>query len=365
MLIEARRSYGQKHVRVIDDRYTVKLGTGVTEYEYRILKLLERLGTLPSPRPIDFFTLEGDCKVIVMSTLPGRERQIGHNMGSGDRVRLLRDVWRYMERTNEVMGKSKEIVWDTSGGVMGSAMAMAMAKEISDLDGLRCLRFPLLDGFINHPVELSNFVDEMSNHTPQISSMIPIQRSVLEHLGTSSPITTATAIATTILHPIRFCHMDLHPGNIPIQNNKISGILDWELAGWYTPTLDAFSALKNVGYSKELMKDYATAWDINSQTLRAVRLSKHDLARGAMEWESEVRKMKLLKEGLKWKIRRPRRVVDPVRVQDEPITSKPRASSVSVSPRPDPNMNPNPNPNPIPNTRGMGPVNREGSKIRP
>jgi len=138
-----------------------------------------------------------------------------------------------MERTNEVMGKSKEIVWDTSGGVMGSAMAMA--KEISDLDGLRCLRFPLLDGFINHPVELSNFVDEMSNHTPQISSMIPIQRSVLEHLGTSSPITTATAIATTILHPIRFCHMDLHPGNIPIQNNKISGILDWELAGWYTP----------------------------------------------------------------------------------------------------------------------------------
>jgi len=210
MLIEARRSYGQKHVRVIDDRYTVKLGTGVTEYEYRILKLLERLGTLPSPRPIDFFTLEGDCKVIVMSTLPGRERQIGHNMGSGDRVRLLRDVWRYMERTNEVMGKSKEIVWDTSGGVMGSAMAMA--KEISDLDGLRCLRFPLLDGFINHPVELSNFVDEMSNHTPQISSMIPIQRSVLEHLGTSSPITTATAIATTILHPIRFCHMDLHPG---------------------------------------------------------------------------------------------------------------------------------------------------------
>ena len=124
------------------------------------------------------------------------------------------------------------------------------------------------------------------------------------------------------------------------------------------PHLDAFSALKNVGYSKELMRDYATAWDINnSQTLRAVKLSKHDLARGSMEWESEVRKMKLLKEG---KIRRPRRVVDPVRVQDEPITSKPRASSVGVSPRPDPNMNPNPNPKPIPNTRGMGPVNREG-----
>jgi len=107
-----------------------------------------------------------------------------------------------MERTNEVMGKSKEIVWDTSGGVMGSAMAMA--KEISDLDGLRCLRFPLLDGFINHPVELSNFVDEMSNHTPQISSMIPIQRSVLEHLGTSSRSFTPSDSVTWISIPATY-----------------------------------------------------------------------------------------------------------------------------------------------------------------
>ncbi len=32
--------------------------------------------------------------------------------------------------------------------------------------------------------------------------------------------------------------MDFHPGNILIDNGKISGIVDWELSDWCTHTLD-------------------------------------------------------------------------------------------------------------------------------
>jgi len=113
----------------------VKLGAGVSEYEYRILQLLDRLGTLPSPHPIHFFTLD-ECKEIVMSTMPGRVRAIGHGMSSEDRVRLLREVQAYMTRTNHAMAVCRETVRTLTSGA------------ISDLDGLRCLKFPLLDGFL-------------------------------------------------------------------------------------------------------------------------------------------------------------------------------------------------------------------------
>lgn len=175
----------------------------MSEYEYRILQLLDRLSTLPSPHPIHFFTLD-ECKVIVMSTMPGRVRAIGHGMPSEDRVRLLREVQAYMTRTNHAMAACRETVRTLTSGA------------ISDLDGLRCLKFPLLDGFLNVPVHLANFVDEMSTNTPQISSMVQLQKSILHQLSDSSKRET-----------IRFCHMDLHPGNILIRNGKISGIVDW------------------------------------------------------------------------------------------------------------------------------------------
>jgi len=120
--------------------------------------------------------------------------------------------------------------------------------------------------------------------------------------------------------------MDFHPGNILIDNGKISGIVDWELSDWCTHTLDAFSALTNVRHLKELIVDYATAWDITSDTLRAVGLSTHQLATGAMEQKREARRIKAAAEGMKGKMRR-RRTQHPV--PNDPITSKPKASSVS------------------------------------
>jgi len=122
---------------------------------------------------MEFLAVEGEkkkkeCNVIMMSTLPGRERSLGHRMYSKYRVRLLRDVQTYMARMNEARASSAETVCNpTSGGA------------ISDLDGLRCLKFPLLDGFIDGTVDLSLFVDEMCWNTSQTSSMIPLQRSVL------------------------------------------------------------------------------------------------------------------------------------------------------------------------------------------
>ena len=285
MLIQSRRPLKRKHVQILDDQYTVKLGPGVTEYEYKVLQILERLDILPTPRPIDFFTVE-DCNVIVMSTLPGHEfGRVAFRMSSEERVRILLDLRGFMDSIDRLVGSIRTVPLDS----------------ISDLDGSRTLKFPLLDGFINRPVKPSSFVEIMSNSTPQTPTLIQLQRSILH----------------TLVHPskpTRFSHMDLHPGNILIQNGKISGILDWELCGWYNLTLESFSTLNNVRFSKELVSDYATAWEIPDDVVRAVRVSVGDLTQGAMEKRREERLMEAARNGSKGKMRRRRKNPDPVPV---------------------------------------------------
>ncbi len=176
----------------------------MTEYEYRTLRLLHRLGTLPSPQPIDFFSIE-ECNVIVMSNMPGREfGRVAHRMSSEDRVRLLLDVKGYMDRTNRAM-----VSFGETHTVDAGAVAVA-PRAISDLDGRRCFRFPLLDGFVDGSVDLSTFVETMSSATPQPTDMIQLQQSVLQTLLQPH---ASDAVADRE-HDIRFCHMDLHPDNI-------------------------------------------------------------------------------------------------------------------------------------------------------
>ncbi|CAD6577753.1 MAG: hypothetical protein TREMPRED_002031 [Tremellales sp. Tagirdzhanova-0007] len=101
----------------------------------------------------------------------------------------------------------------------------------------------------------------MSSAKPVTVSMVPLQRSVLGTLlrGAASLLTPMpsqeTALDTNVeadadadFHntSIRFCHMDLHPGNIMVHQGRLSGIIDGEICGWYTSELETFSALKQV-----------------------------------------------------------------------------------------------------------------------
>jgi len=311
ILLKARRSFKRKYVIVLDSIHTLKLGPAsiVTSYEYRILRLLEGLGSLPlpCPRPIDFFTIkvlpsgvmerdgdgEGEAgeewNVIVMSTLPGRTfGKLSHTMASEERVRVLVEVRGFMEIVNEAMsmlGSKSE----------GDFRAGHDTSTISDLDGGRCLKLPLLDGYIYGRIESSSFVSKMEEATPQTLSLCPLQHSIL---STLSPSPSET---------IQFCHMDLHPGNILLSDGRISGIVDWELSGLYTPKLDAFSALMNVIPSRELEADYMLAWGVGPDLVQMANSSTRELAKGVMRRKMEARNGGV--EGMRLKGWRRRRVV--------------------------------------------------------
>lgn len=60
---------------------------------------------------------------------------------------------------------------------------------------------------------------------------------------------------------IRFCHMDLHPGNIMVHDGQVSVIIDWELAGWYTWELEVMGGTKELFDPRDLAP-YVEAWDV-------------------------------------------------------------------------------------------------------
>ncbi|GAA6013642.1 hypothetical protein JCM10207_004800 [Rhodosporidiobolus poonsookiae] len=43
--------------------------------------------------------------------------------------------------------------------------------------------------------------------------------------------------------PLVFTHGDLHSGNILVHEGQITGVVDWERAGWYPPWVESFSLL--------------------------------------------------------------------------------------------------------------------------
>lgn len=81
--------------------------------------------------------------------------------------------------------------------------------------------------------------------------------------------------------------MDLHLGNIMVHQGRLSGIVDWEFSGWYTPTLDAFSALLNAVDYRECLALYTAAWPIDADLVQAARSTSHVLQRGLTQREKE------------------------------------------------------------------------------
>jgi aminoglycoside phosphotransferase (APT) family kinase protein len=44
-------------------------------------------------------------------------------------------------------------------------------------------------------------------------------------------------------HSINFTHGDFRPANIIVKNGKLSGIVDWEMSGWYPEYWEFVKAL--------------------------------------------------------------------------------------------------------------------------
>lgn len=175
-------------------------------------------------------------------------KETGKNVDGADEVTIRMDF---------VEGQTLEKVWPTLSveekrdycrQLRGILERMRQAEWpgtlIGSCDG-RVVFDPRLYGVkVGEPFhteeELNKFILDVHDMTPP-----PIRDTLAKHQRTD--------------HRIVFTHGDLHQGNIMVKDGKITGLLDWEFAGWYPEYWDYVKFCNSSGghrdwkeYTKEI-----------------------------------------------------------------------------------------------------------------
>ena len=215
----------QRRVQVVDEIITVKVGKSVTRAQYDLLEAVYAAG-VPCPKPLFFVEFEDEINGIVMSTVEGH--LVGHATSrtekgdTDDEVKAVAmDIKRAMDQLQPAM----------------LARYPHDNTSIYSVSDNKCLCFPFLSFDRDAPVPLTDFVDTMMEVAPQgEEGLITRQRSMLSDLIMSGDQ----------FFGLKFCHMDLHPGNIMVKDGHLSGILDWDFGGWYTPAMEMYVMAEKV-----------------------------------------------------------------------------------------------------------------------
>ena len=288
-----------KTVQALNTQYTIKLGPGVTNYEYRVLQFLDTLPHVPTPRPLSFFDIEvtvdrkliGGLReetdvmetwhVIVMSTMLGQTLlSSGLDLKEGQAVSILEEVRKTMDAINTAIEAGARFP-DRNGDW---SILRHDHKSISDLDRDegQCLEVPLLEGLIKGQVHVDDFDKVMAPTAPQLDAKKELLNSVLNYLQPTSQ----TSRQTDGSSDIRFCHMDLHQGNIMVKDGALSGIIDWELAGWYTWALEVCGGLRLQRHPIQIAQ-YIEAWEVSSELKSVAVDARKRLKLGVREWQAD------------------------------------------------------------------------------
>jgi hypothetical protein len=229
-------SMKRKYAEVLGPEYTVKAGPEVTNYEYRVLQMLDTIPDIPTPKPIDFFDIvlpqvdhfgrpiggTETWQVMIISTVPGKDagatcQQLKHE----GLVKVLREVMDCMNRLDSTIDQGGISFPEQDGNWLPLQRPL---DSISNLDGDkgRVIQLPFYGGLVPGSVPIRDFVSIMSVFNQQPIKTTELLASTLTYLGPGSP------------DDLRFCHMDLHLDDIMVKDGKLSGIIDWEFAGWFT-----------------------------------------------------------------------------------------------------------------------------------
>jgi hypothetical protein len=279
-----------KYAEVVNSQYAVKLGPGVSDYEYRVLQFLETIPSVSTPRPIDYFDVEvtitdkggnvNTCEVwhvLVMTTIPGK---------------MLAEAWdelrpeQLVDILKETMGCINQIdsaIRDGASfpGPDGKWSPLQRPVDtIGDLDGEqgRCIELPFYGNVFPGIVHSDDFVSRMTKTALQPPATEELLEKTLQSLG---PTTSSD---------IRFCHIDLSGCNIMVHNGRLSGIIDWELAGWYTWRLEVLGAMKGLRQAADIAP-FVEAWDVPKELVKLITRTLTTLQRGKDVYRHEQRRL--------------------------------------------------------------------------
>ncbi|KAF8652664.1 hypothetical protein AX16_004270 [Volvariella volvacea WC 439] len=179
------------------------------------------------PMPVALDAVWGPYGVfILMTTLPGEpfgENHFLSDLSPGDQVAFE----------------------DTMRDWLGQLRSLpAPAPEaIASFDGSRCRSVRVLEA-----LDFGPFPDEADFNSFVLSVVPAAHREGLltkpDSLGLSKT-----------RHRLCFTHADLHPNNLHFENGRLTGITDWECAGWYPEYWEYTSIM----YQREV---YTPWWDM-------------------------------------------------------------------------------------------------------
>jgi aminoglycoside phosphotransferase (APT) family kinase protein len=195
--------------------------------EPNTLQMVEKHTTIPAPRVVEVFSNQG-ATYLVMTRLPGtRFQDVFHLMNYDERNRLADDLKACVTQLRRIPNKTAYLFGDTLGGKV-------FDHRIPDNKG----------GPFNSEAD---FYDHLTSHLKcTIEQAFPD-----EHLRYD--------------HRSYFTHSDFSLGNLLVEGGRLSGIVDWECAGflpeYWEFTKAVYSSFDNPG----LTAVYSRAFDNNYQ----------------------------------------------------------------------------------------------------
>lgn len=168
-----------------------------SENEPNALKLVEEHTTIAAPRLVDTWEFNG-ARYFIMTRVPGTPvLWVYHLMSYPERERFAKDLRNCVDQLRNIPNNTSYLICDSLGG------------PITDH------RIPRgIGGPFNTEAEFNEYLT--SHLDASFSEVVKIKNlSVREH------------------DRFYFTHADFHPSNILVDRGRLSGIVDWESAGFW------------------------------------------------------------------------------------------------------------------------------------
>ncbi|EEP76255.1 predicted protein [Uncinocarpus reesii 1704] len=214
----------------------LKYGGSVSKNEANALLLVEKHTTIPAPQLIDFTRDKHGTGFLLMTTVPGiPAEKVYYLMTYEEREQLAKDLGKCVSQYRRIKNCHRSLICDTTGG-------------------------PITDNRIGHipygPYATKTaFLDDLTEG--------------LEELRRERPL----SLLYEKEHEICFTHSDLHLANLLLDGGRLSGIVDWENAGFKPEYWDYTRAVWVNMSSKRYAHQLRLAFDKDYQDeLEAERL---------------------------------------------------------------------------------------------
>lgn len=208
------------HVYPLSHRVVVKTGNDVRLEEAATMRFIAEHTNIPVPKVLSAFVRKGTA-CIVMEKIQGEElSKIWHHISDQTRAGLLDELRQHVDELRALPPPKEFAVGSCTGGPLQDfrqsrappPVRFGPFKTIQDFHSW--LRNGLKQG-------------EATNMEP--ADLEDVDGMIARQEGPWPP-------------PV-FTHGDLNPSNILIRDDKIVGIIDWEMAGWY-PHYWEYTSLK-------------------------------------------------------------------------------------------------------------------------